>query len=791
MDDRTLPTEGGIGNEPTVQAGDDAPASGRASVRSIPKQLGRFEVLGVIGRGGMGAVYAAFDPELDRKVAIKVRHPELGDAARAGVRREAQALARLVHPNVVAVYDVHAPRGDGDGGEGYVVMQLVDGASIERWAQASKASPERIVAAFRSAGRGLVAAHAAGLVHRDVKPGNILVDRDGTVRVGDFGIASAIADRGGDDAARSRAEISAGTPAYMAPEQRTGRASAASDQYALAVSLWEVLDNQRPGKPPRARPRRMPAYVYRALTRALADDPAARYPSMAAFVEALRPPRRGYLVVAAIAACAVAAVAVVAHDRAPPREPVAAVEPSSGPAPSARAAVALTPAGSDACAAAPTLAGGTVVYDLTARDAVNLYAIPLGGGTPHQLTFATTWEWRPNTGRRAGEVVHLVTDPASDDAPVIAALDVSSGSDVVIARSFANDTLDAIAIGDDVYYARPSELHRVRGGSDDVIAFASTTCRLRYLAASRDGAWLASVGESRDGGWGLCWFDREGGAGRCGGSGVAEGRPAFSADGREVYVAGVDGVRRVELATGVTRVAVRGLEATGGLAIADGGTALVASTCRARTQLVDVAQAPAVARSGDDDADEPSFARDGTLAYLVARGTAQVAVVEDTAGQRHDLTAPPLAPHALAISPDGAHVAIAIDAPEPGLQIRSTRERNDVVQVATGATDRPRWIDDGHLAFTRNGSGDEHDVYTVGLDGAQPRRVLGFRSLLGAKPGALLVASFKRVTWLDVATGAERAAPVPGEETDGALSASGRYLAWEIGNTGGRSGGWI
>ena len=167
--------------------------------RALPVKIGRFTVLQMIGRGGMGIVYACYDDLLDRKVAVKVLHSEgRRHHANARLQREAQALARLNHPNVVAVhdvgtYDAHALYGHGareGGGQGvFLVMDYIEGVTLERWLAERPRSWREVVAAFLAAGHGLVAAHAAGVIHRDFKPSNVLVRADGSVHVFDFGLA--------------------------------------------------------------------------------------------------------------------------------------------------------------------------------------------------------------------------------------------------------------------------------------------------------------------------------------------------------------------------------------------------------------------------------------------------------------------------------------------------------------------------------------------------------------------------------------------------------------------------
>ena len=150
----------------------------------------RYQLLGELGRGGMAVVHAALDRQLGRRVALKLVRPDrLDPAGRARLLREAQALARLRHPNVVTVYDAGA-RGD----QVFVAMELIDGGSLGRWLATAERSWRDVVRVFVDAGRGLIAAHAAGLVHRDFKPDNVLIDHDGTARVADFGLAVPAAD---------------------------------------------------------------------------------------------------------------------------------------------------------------------------------------------------------------------------------------------------------------------------------------------------------------------------------------------------------------------------------------------------------------------------------------------------------------------------------------------------------------------------------------------------------------------------------------------------------------------
>ncbi len=272
--------------------------SQRGPDRESPADLGRFVRLDTLGAGGMGKVYSAWDRQLQRRVAIKILHSD--DRERS--LREAQALARLKHPNVVTVHDVGSWQG-----VDYIAMELVDGCSLREWLSKSRPRAWReILAVYRQAGRGLEAAHAAGLVHRDFKPDNVLIGDDGSVRVADFGLARATAEHtptpepvSADvqllEGSLTRTGALVGTPRYMAPEQRAGkRPDPSMDQYSFAISLWESLFGRLVGEtgPQPALPiatGRVPAWLRTALERAMAPEPARRFPSLGGAPRRLRP----------------------------------------------------------------------------------------------------------------------------------------------------------------------------------------------------------------------------------------------------------------------------------------------------------------------------------------------------------------------------------------------------------------------------------------------------------------------------------------------------------------------
>ncbi|AUX39595.1 uncharacterized protein SOCE26_009890 [Sorangium cellulosum] len=296
------------------------PAPGEAL--SPGAHVGRFTVLARAGQGGMGVVYAAYDPELDRRVALKLIAPGGVDAeGRARLVREAQVMARLSHPNVVPIYEI------GEHGRGvFVAMEFVDGRTLRDLRREQPRAWEAALAAGIQAGRGLAAAHHEGLVHRDVKPDNILIGKDGRARIADFGIARLRREEDRPPSAEAPAAAPApaaaspgaaalhapltaagaflGTPAYMAPELAERRpATAKSDQWSFCATLHEALYGELPFEgedlPARlARARRdllrqpppgskVPAPVRAALARGLRARPEERWPSVDDLLNAL------------------------------------------------------------------------------------------------------------------------------------------------------------------------------------------------------------------------------------------------------------------------------------------------------------------------------------------------------------------------------------------------------------------------------------------------------------------------------------------------------------------------
>jgi len=328
-----------VTDHPTLALGDDTePSAMPTSPDGLepepgsqvgPSTIGRYEVRAELGRGGMGVVYRAHDPKLGRKVAIKLvgnqrRHASV--QARERLAREARLMAQLSHPNVVEVFEIGT-----HGEQLFVAMELIDGEDLRAWSDDPSRTEDERLDAWTAAGRGLVAAHARGLVHRDFKPDNVMVGRDGRVRVLDFGLArapgSVSASMDGPDGGELTASASSpgglvssddrltqtglamGTPAYMAPEQfRGAHPDPSCDQFAFCVTGFELLSGARPyagetfaalarstarGEIDPAQAAKVPPRILRVLRRGLSVAPGSRFESMEALLAELDRVRRG------------------------------------------------------------------------------------------------------------------------------------------------------------------------------------------------------------------------------------------------------------------------------------------------------------------------------------------------------------------------------------------------------------------------------------------------------------------------------------------------------------------
>ncbi|MCA9635760.1 MAG: serine/threonine protein kinase, partial [Myxococcales bacterium] len=338
---------------------------------SQPAKIGRYRVIERLGAGAMGVVYAAIDDVLHRRVAIKVLHKHLVDdpsGGQARLLREARALARVIHPNVVSIYEVgtHEERV-------FLAMEHIEGVTLRAWLDAAPRPTRAILDVFIDAARGLAAAHAAGLVHRDFKPENVVIDRRGRARVLDFGLVGPSVTAGGDAASPitripltplTGSGVILGTPAYMSPEQLRGEeVTATSDHYSLCVALYEAFHGHRPtdgalgrmvtGRLPAVgtvTPRRLPSGLRAVLQRGLDPDPSRRFASTRALIAALtavrarvRPEPLIRLLIAGVGVALALVVAILwlADRRVQPRPASVAVELDPGPQLAASVAVEL------------------------------------------------------------------------------------------------------------------------------------------------------------------------------------------------------------------------------------------------------------------------------------------------------------------------------------------------------------------------------------------------------------------------------------------------------------------
>jgi len=418
---------GSPGSDETIAAAEIATSlGGRAdSLRRLERgtRVGRYTLLGLLGAGGMGVVYEAYDPELDRKVALKLLHGSgagsLASKARREMLGEAKTLARLSHPNVVAVHDA-GRIGDGPAcGAVYLAMDLVEGTTLRDWVS-EQTDWRTILTAYIEAGRGLAAAHRAGIIHRDFKPQNVLVNQDGDrlrVRVADFGLAvlePTHGDEGSSDSTHEELPRLAGTPAYMAPEQiALEEVGPAADQFAFCVSLFEAVLGDHPFRrdtileqadavlnadptiPSKAR--RIPQWLRRALFRGLSREPITRHRSMDALVATLALDRWKRLRRVLVAAAATTVIAGLGYAVAAYYEPGTVrvkVVDENGDA--LRGAVVRV--GRETLELGPEshsgeLAAGTYRLDATADNYVtHSTAIELDRGGEHIMTIALAHE---------------------------------------------------------------------------------------------------------------------------------------------------------------------------------------------------------------------------------------------------------------------------------------------------------------------------------------------------------------------------------------------------------------
>ncbi len=708
-------------------------------------RLHRYELRERIGGGGMGVVWSARDLDLGRDVALKLirsRDPSL-QRQRARLLAEARAMARLSHPNVITVHDV------GTADEHlFIAMERVDGGTLGDWFSSARRSWREVVAVFAGAGRGLVAAHRAGLVHRDFKPDNVLMGRDGVPRVSDFGLALPVGEGGeadgerGEHAETTGEELVVGTLAYMSPEQLRGQAvTARSDQFSFCVALHEALYGEMPfGAPSGEAPaskfleamltgnlvappahRKVPARLHQVVARGLAVEPADRWPSMDDLLQQLercahRVPRRPWVAVAGVAvATALVAGAAGAWlwSRSPSTERsamAAGAEPA--PEPTQRRLTAFP--GDKLLEVALSPDGDQLAYSMDQK----LYSMALGSGESREIALPAPLRapevigWYPDGSKVL--VLHQAeaTPDGSSDVWSVSVRGTDTGSLLRGDVYCAAVAPDGVTIA---YCTRDGVVVDDRGGSSNRIDVAGVPNRLAW---SPDGAHLAIFSYSTGRGWTLSSVAAGGGEaqvlvrdeprlGPHGPSGVAW------VSGRRIVYAVADGsrtvlwTRRIEQSTGKAGPAmelshVDGALVTGLSATRDGSRLAFA---RVETQIdvsaVDIGESRAepIRLTLDDRVDTlVGWARNSREVYIQsARGTG-------THVYRHELgpaeptfvragmadSASPWARRA-ALTPDRS--AVVEFAPVAGSTEEDPRLGLFVSPLAGGAPRRVGWFD--------------------------------------------------------------------------------------------------
>lgn len=717
-------------------------------------RFGRYRVLDWLGAGGMGVVYSAYDSDLNRKVALKVLRNDGTDQLpiRDLLLAEAQAMAQLAHPNVVTVFEV----GSVDD-RVFLAMELIEGQTLAGWLRARRRKPSEIIAMFVAAGHGLAAAHAAGLIHRDFKPDNVLVGNDGRVCVTDFGLARPAppstdsAARGPSDPAAARAPQTglAGTLAYMAPEQYLRRSvDARADQFSFAVGLYEALYGERPfasppvsGDPPVVTTpplRGVPVALRQVLLRALCRDPDERYPSITELLAALTPPPRrargvAVAVIASLVGAAIALAAAAAAVRAldAPREP-RAVDAPREPRAVVRAVHRVT--FMPGCAGSPSFApdGRTLVYDSEAPDgAPQLYALDLASGSTRQLT------WPPGVNRFA--------EVSPDGRRVAYVHDENRVRDLrvlPVADSGAPRTIGLLPKGGKVIWlsaavvAAADAQGNITGRDVDDAAAQPQVIRLPHDRR------VGVMSAFRDGGLAIAWSEGE--ARR--GIGVLErGRPRVLAEdvaaaGDEVVAAPsqqavyftarhgvVDDLVRAPRAGGELQTVGGGVAPSYGFAISADGRRLAFSTCKHHSHLVRVegdGRPVPVMASGDWYEDDPFAVDDRHLLFSSNRaGSLQLFVLDGGSGEIHAV-GPEGGGELGGVSQDRRWFAYAGHAPA-GIWLGSIDGATPPRRLTDDASDAQPELshDDRHVIFERR-TGDDVHLWIVPAAGGAARQLV-------------------------------------------------------------------
>jgi hypothetical protein len=711
-------------------------------------QVGRYVVLSKLGEGAMGFVYRAHDPELDREVAVKI----VAGRQSARTAREGKALARLAHPNVVAVHDVGVHEDST-----FVAMELVEGQTLKDWLS-EKRTREEIVAMFAAAGRGLAAAHEAGVVHRDFKPTNVLVGRDGRPRVADFGLALAGAaaegpslavagaHEGVDTASTGLSAVSlVGTPRYVAPEQARGEETGpAADQFSFCVSLWEALC----GEPPfegrelleilaavragrfRESGSRIPEHTRRVLLRGLAEDPSRRYPSMAALLDDLerdpRASRRRAVPATALAAGGLGILAAIGAAFYAARAPSSV--PSFHPAHVRRVTF------SDGCEEFPSFTpdGKRVVFDEVRGTATVVAALDLASGTERAITDGTGSDFAAEVSPDGTQVAFLRAPSAGTPAAMVVDIDGKRPPRLVregwVRPTFSPDG-SALWCGDTHH---PARVELATGNTTRTLDMPSGT--LGTIARElRDGrvVLVAPVGEPTSLG-GLALFESTGSLRWLTKDDMEEALDV-TPDGRFVIAsrvtpAGSDELIAVPLAGGAALAVGRAdIAPSQGFRIAPDRSRIAWSNCHDVTSLVRVNEQGAFVPLHEAHAWKESAA-------APIPGTRKLVVLSERDGENapwivdRDDREPPRklpvtgSPLTLSVSPDGRLVALEIA--EQGIVLVPIDGGSARRLTSDPADAKAHFLRDGHtIVFVRSGATPR--VFAVDASGGEARPLLG------------------------------------------------------------------
>jgi dipeptidyl aminopeptidase/acylaminoacyl peptidase len=746
---RTLDPEAG-GEEAHLNAGDT---------------VGRFVVEARIGAGAMGSVYSAHDPELHRRVAIKILHAHgsaaLAESHAARMRREAQAMARLSHPNVVAVYDVGTFRQ-----RVFLAMEYVDGPTLRVWLERRKRSWQEVLEAFEQAGRGLAAAHAAALVHRDFKPDNVLVGDNGCIKVTDFGLARLVeagpgssrrdgVSTGKEDApVLTRTGMLAGTPAYMSPEALAGgEVDAISDVFSFSVALYEGLYGRRPFVGTTVaqlldattgqaitdpHDGTVPAWLRRAVLCGLAADRGRRYQTIDEVLVALQRPRRTGrgLAAAAIAAAVFAAMGFVVVRMRVGKGVTTTAQRSAARLHSLRTAGVRRVSGGLSCEEFPSLTpdGSSVVFDGTQGGTSNIYVMPLSAGSARAITRAPRWDLAATLSPDGRRVAFVRSDTEQSGAYVV---DIDGSTQprlVALGKLRPSWTPDGRAIWAGERMA-PARYDAATGALETKLPVAAGTVVYRVLQTDRgvvaiqdaDRSGVAIYGTDGSTRWLLEDDVEEVLALAPGGQSVLVSRLRVT-NGVELVVLPLDGSQGQSLASS-------DVEARKGLWLSSDGGTVAWSTCSPRAEVTRVDTDRLEPLPDGEDWDVSAMAsmpggdrlvvlsqHDGpTKPWIIDRGQHLVPRPIESGG-------PEL--WGVAASPDGRWLALQT---LEGLRLASVGAEAPQRALTSGKDDdNPQFTRDGReVTFTRPSSSGEMQILAVPIAGGDPRIVVASNAWRG------------------------------------------------------------